>query len=211
MPSKAGRRAAIIALAVPAVVLAGTPAFPSDGTTTINSCWLDRTSGSPALYASFTVQNKDPNNAHDYTTDLTFSSNGKGLGTGFTSVDGVPPNGAGKSDARAPLVTNPSGASDVSDGKVTCKWVTKDDAGELVDKGTWPHVSTRVPPSPTYRVVSGDTLSGIAEQQCGDASQWRDIYDANRDTIEAAARDHGRPDSDNGHWIYPGTDLVITC
>jgi nucleoid-associated protein YgaU len=35
----------------------------------------------------------------------------------------------------------------------------------------------------TYEIQSGDTLLSIAEQFYGDASQWRTIYDANRDVI----------------------------
>jgi nucleoid-associated protein YgaU len=35
----------------------------------------------------------------------------------------------------------------------------------------------------TYEVQSGDTLLTIAEQFYGDATQWRRIYDANKDVI----------------------------
>jgi nucleoid-associated protein YgaU len=35
----------------------------------------------------------------------------------------------------------------------------------------------------TYEIQSGDTLLSIAEQFYGDNSQWRKIYDANRDVI----------------------------
>ena len=35
----------------------------------------------------------------------------------------------------------------------------------------------------TYDIQSGDTLLSIAEQFYGDATQWRKIYDANRDVI----------------------------
>ncbi len=35
----------------------------------------------------------------------------------------------------------------------------------------------------TYEVQSGDTLLSIAQQFYGDTSQWRRIYDANKDTI----------------------------
>jgi 5'-nucleotidase len=35
----------------------------------------------------------------------------------------------------------------------------------------------------TYEVQSGDTLLSIAEQVYGDATKWRPIYDANKDTI----------------------------
>jgi 5'-nucleotidase / UDP-sugar diphosphatase len=36
-----------------------------------------------------------------------------------------------------------------------------------------------------YEVQSGDTLLSIAEQFYGDATRWRPIYDANKDTIGA--------------------------
>jgi nucleoid-associated protein YgaU len=35
----------------------------------------------------------------------------------------------------------------------------------------------------TYEVQSGDTLLSIAQQQYGDTTQWRRIYDANKDAI----------------------------
>ena len=35
----------------------------------------------------------------------------------------------------------------------------------------------------TYEVQSGDTLLTIAEQKYGDGTQWRRIYDANKDVI----------------------------
>ncbi len=37
----------------------------------------------------------------------------------------------------------------------------------------------------TYEVQSGDTLLSIAQQYYGDTTQWRRIYDANKDTIGA--------------------------
>jgi nucleoid-associated protein YgaU len=49
----------------------------------------------------------------------------------------------------------------------------------------------------TYVVKAGDTLSEIAEREYGDASQWRRIYDANRDRIED-------PD-----LIHPGDTLEL--
>lgn len=49
----------------------------------------------------------------------------------------------------------------------------------------------------TYTVQKGDSLSKIAQQQYGDASQWRRIYDANRDQIKD-------PD-----LIHPGWTLFI--
>ena len=35
----------------------------------------------------------------------------------------------------------------------------------------------------TYEVQSGDTLATISQQYYGDPTQWRRIYDANKDTI----------------------------
>jgi nucleoid-associated protein YgaU len=37
----------------------------------------------------------------------------------------------------------------------------------------------------SYEVQSGDTLATIANQFYGDPTQWRRIYDANKDTIGA--------------------------
>ena len=50
--------------------------------------------------------------------------------------------------------------------------------------------ATSVPPTvevagQTYEVQSGDTLLSIARDQLGDTTQWRRIYDANKDTIGA--------------------------
>ena len=61
----------------------------------------------------------------------------------------------------------------------------------------------------SYTVKSGDTLWNIAKKYLGSGAQWKTIYDANKATIEAAAKKMGRASSSNGHWIYPGTVLVI--
>ncbi len=55
------------------------------------------------------------------------------------------------------------------------------------------------PPAPGrgYVVVKGDTLSQIAECEYGDASRWREIYQANRATIK------------NPNLIYPGQKLRL--
>ena len=52
-------------------------------------------------------------------------------------------------------------------------------------------------PANTYTVKSGDTLSAIAKREYGDATEWRRIYDANRDQI------------DNPDLIRPGQELRI--
>jgi nucleoid-associated protein YgaU len=36
----------------------------------------------------------------------------------------------------------------------------------------------------TYTVKAGDTLRKIAEKLLGDADKWKEIYEANRDTIK---------------------------
>lgn len=64
-------------------------------------------------------------------------------------------------------------------------------------------------PKGNYTVVSRDNLWTIAARHCGGSANWPKLYDANADTIEAAARAHGRSSSDHGHWIYPGTVLVL--
>ena len=49
----------------------------------------------------------------------------------------------------------------------------------------------------TYTVVAGDTLSKIAKREYGDASEWKRIYEANKDTIK------------NPDLIYPGQTFKI--
>jgi nucleoid-associated protein YgaU len=49
----------------------------------------------------------------------------------------------------------------------------------------------------TYTVQKGDTLSAIAKREYGDASEWKRIYEANRDTVKD-------PD-----LIHPGQQLTI--
>ncbi len=49
----------------------------------------------------------------------------------------------------------------------------------------------------TYTVVAGDSLSKIAKREYGDASKWRQIYQANKDVI------------DNPDLIEPGQNLII--
>jgi len=50
----------------------------------------------------------------------------------------------------------------------------------------------------TYTVDSGDSLWKIAEQELGDGNRWREIYDANKETI-----------GDNPDLIKPGQRLKI--
>ena len=61
----------------------------------------------------------------------------------------------------------------------------------------------------THTVVSGDTLWAIAQKYLGAGSKYPQIYELNKDTIEAEAKRRGLRGSDNGHWIFPGTVLKI--
>lgn len=61
----------------------------------------------------------------------------------------------------------------------------------------------------SYTIVKGDSLWKIAQRQYGNGSQWKKIYDANKDAIESAAKKYGKKSSDSGKWIYPGVTLII--
>ena len=60
-----------------------------------------------------------------------------------------------------------------------------------------------------YIVVQGDTLWRIAKLYLGSGKRHSEIYNANADIIENVARAHGKKSSDNGHWIWAGTELTI--
>lgn len=61
----------------------------------------------------------------------------------------------------------------------------------------------------SYTVVSGDTLWGISKKFYGTGTKYNIIYEANKDIIEATAKQHGKKSSDNGHWIWPGETFTI--
>ena len=61
----------------------------------------------------------------------------------------------------------------------------------------------------SYNTVSGDTLWQLAREAYGDGSKWMDLYDANAETLNKAAVDHGDADSDWGDKIFPGTRIVV--
>lgn len=52
-------------------------------------------------------------------------------------------------------------------------------------------------PSRDYTIRSGDSLSKIAKQFYGDASDWQKIYQANKDTIK------------DPNMIFPGQKIKI--
>jgi LysM repeat protein len=63
--------------------------------------------------------------------------------------------------------------------------------------------------SETHTVKSGDTLWSIAKKYYDNGAKYMVIYNANKTTIENEAKKHGKSSSFNGHWIYPGTKLII--
>ena len=65
------------------------------------------------------------------------------------------------------------------------------------------------PTDATYTVKKGDTLWGISRKFYGTSKQWSRIYYKNKTIIEDTAQKYGRKSSSKGHWIYPGTKLVI--
>ncbi len=60
-----------------------------------------------------------------------------------------------------------------------------------------------------YTVKKGDTLWAISKKFLNTGAKYMEIYRANKDIIENAAKAHGKANSDNGNRIYPGTVLTI--
>ena len=60
-----------------------------------------------------------------------------------------------------------------------------------------------------HTIKRGDTLWSISKKYYGSGAKWKTIYTKNKSTIEAAAKKHGKKSSSTGHWIYPGTVLII--
>ena len=60
-----------------------------------------------------------------------------------------------------------------------------------------------------YTVVKGDTLWKIAGKLLGTSTRYAEIYELNKEVIEAKARERGKKDSSNGHWLTPGTVLQL--
>ncbi len=60
-----------------------------------------------------------------------------------------------------------------------------------------------------YTVVSGDTLWDISKRFLGNGVRYVEIYNTNKEVIESTAKGRGKKNSGNGHWIFPGTVLMI--
>ena len=66
----------------------------------------------------------------------------------------------------------------------------------------------------TYTIKPGDTLWSIAQRFLGSGAKWSTIYNANKEIIESTAKKRWKAagidrDSQNGHWIFPGTVITI--
>lgn len=66
----------------------------------------------------------------------------------------------------------------------------------------------------SYIVKKGDTLWTIAQRFYGTGTKWQALYQANKDIIESTAKKQWKAagknrDSQNGHWIFPGTKISI--
>ncbi len=91
---------------------------------------------------------------------------------------GAPPNFGDTTSGGTSGRNAPADFSDVTSGESTSDPATSTGGG-------------------TYTVKSGDSLSKIAKAQYGDGSQWKRIYEANRDKIS------------NPDLIHPGQELTI--
>ena len=70
-------------------------------------------------------------------------------------------------------------------------------------------VTSRSSSGGNYIVKRGDNLWMLAKKFYGSGTKYTVIYEANKEVIEATAKAHGFSSSQNGHWIFPGTELVI--
>lgn len=98
----------------------------------------------------------------------------------------------GKSEDERKKGTSP-GFSDVNAGSTS----SDKPAADFSDVTSGESTSAPASGTKTYTVKSGDSLSKIAKAHYGDASEWKRIYDANRDKIKD-------PD-----LIHPGQEFTI--
>lgn len=61
----------------------------------------------------------------------------------------------------------------------------------------------------TYTIKSGDCLWNIAKKYYGNGAQYTKILNANRSTLDSAAKKHGYANCNNGNRIWPGTVIKI--
>lgn len=90
--------------------------------------------------------------------------------------------------------------------QTTVQTVTKPVSSSTSTKASYTRTVSK---NKTYTVKKGDTLWGIARAYYGNGSKWKTLYEVNKTVIENTAKKYGKKSSSNGHWIYPGTKLVI--
>ena len=72
-----------------------------------------------------------------------------------------------------------------------------------------PSESKNTSESQPYVVKPGDCLWNIAKAELGNGAKYINIYKENAELLDSIARKHGKQSSSNGHWIYPGTKIII--
>jgi hypothetical protein len=111
-----------------------------------------------------------------------------GLVCDISSVHAAVFDGTGKKPTKTTKTTKTT--------KKTPTKVTKGGGTPPVDK----------PPKGIHVIVSGETLFGL-EDHFGLAHGR--LFDANSTLLDTEARKHGHQDSGHGHFIFPGTRLVV--
>lgn len=106
-------------------------------------------------------------------------------------------------DTLIALMASPPGAEPRAYGDGAGPYQARADAIQNKgDAGDYGQIVAEVTVGPkgggSYEVVSGDTLSAIAERTYGEARYWREIYQANRDRV-----------GQGGDLIHPGTVLDL--
>lgn len=84
----------------------------------------------------------------------------------------------------------------------------KDGSVTTSTAATWRSI-TKSSAQQEYTIKDGDTLSLIAKKFYDKEDKWEEIYNANKNTIENAAKEHGLASSSNGWQIYAGTKIII--
>lgn len=80
---------------------------------------------------------------------------------------------------------------------------------EAEDDGSGDGTERPTEPTTSYTIKQGDCMWNIAQQYLGDGTRWPEIYEANKEIIDAEAKKYGNSNSMNGTLIYAGVTLKI--